>query len=246
VQNDMGAFQAALDRFREALELRRAVGDRSGVVSSMIDLGSVHEADGKLEAAHETFTEALKLAKEIGDRQGQAQVLGRIGEVLLALGRPQEAIESLEKAQEILIALVDRLGQAECSRRLAQACLILGERGAGYGHARRSLDLAEAIGSRVHSGVALRVLAEVAAAGDRIAGVTDVGEAQPRTEGNAEVMFQKAVQMLTELANDLELARTFRAFAAFRERSGAADEAVHLRMRADEIFGRLRGAASSG
>jgi tetratricopeptide (TPR) repeat protein len=247
VQNDMGSFQAALERFREALELRRAVGDRSGVVASMVDLGSVHEADGKLEAAHETFSDALKLAKEIGDRQGQAQVLGRIGEVLLAQGKASEAIDALEKAQEIQIALVDRLGQAECSRRLAQACLVLGDRGAGLAHAKRSLDLAEAIGSRVHAGTALRVLAEVAAAGDMTAGVTDVGEAQPRSEGSdAEELFRKAVHLLGEVANDLELARAYRAFAAFRERSGFPAEAVHLRMRADEIFGRLRGAASPG
>jgi tetratricopeptide (TPR) repeat protein len=244
VQNDMGMFQAALERFREALELRRAAGDRPGVVASMIDLGSVHEADGKLDAARDVFTEALRLAREIGDRQGQAQVLARMGAVELELGRARDAVEALEKAQEIHIAMVDRLGQADVSRRLAEACLVLGDRGAAYGHARRSLDVAEAIGSRVHAGTALRVLAEVAAAGDMTAGVTDVGEAQPRDQGNPEHLFQQAVYVLGEVANDLELARAYRAFAAFRERSGMTEEAVFLRMRADEIFGRLRGAAS--
>ena len=72
-----------------------------------------------------------------------------------------------------------------------------------------------------------------------------VGEARPRRDG-AEELFKRAVQVLGEVANDLELARAYRAFAAFRERSGFAEEAVHLRMRADEIFGRLRGAASPG
>jgi tetratricopeptide (TPR) repeat protein len=246
VQNDMGQFQAALDRFKEALELRRAVGDRPGVVASMTDLGSVHEADGKLDAAHDVFTEALRLAREIGDKQGQAVVLARLGAVELELGRPREAVAALEKAQEIHIALVDRLGQADCSRRLAEACLVLGDRGAAYGHARRSLDVAEAIGSRVHTGTGLRVLAEVAAAGDMTAGITDKGEAQPRDQGDPEHLFQQAVYVLGEVANDLELARAYRAFAAFRERSGKTEEAVFLRMRADEIFGRLRGAASPG
>jgi tetratricopeptide (TPR) repeat protein len=163
--------------------------------------------------------------------------------VLLALGRAREAAESLEKAMEIHVALVDRLGQSETARRLAEVMLVLGDRDAAERHAKLSLDVAEAIGSRQHVGSALRVLAEVAAAGDMTAGITDVGEARPRRDG-AEELFRRAVQVLGEVANDLELARAYRSYAAFRERSGFVEEAVKLRMRADEIFGRLRGAAS--
>jgi tetratricopeptide (TPR) repeat protein len=210
-----------------------------------MDLGKVHEADGKLEAAHEIFGDALKLAKEIGDRQGQAQVLARIGEVLLSLGRHAEAAAALEKANEICVALGDRVGQAECARRLAEASLVRGERDVASAQARRSLELAEAIGSRAHVGAALRVLGEVAAAGDMTAGVTDPGEAKPRTDGAAaDELFREAIRVLGEVQNDLELARAYRAFAAFRERSGFSEDAVKLRIRADEIFGRLRGAAS--
>ncbi len=246
VHHAMGAFQHALDRFREALELRRAVGDRAGVVSSMMDLGGVHEADGKLEAAHEIFGDALKLAREIGDRQGQAQVLVRIGEVLLALGRSAAAVDALEKAQELATLLGDRAGQSECARHLAEAGLVLGDRRGAAEHARRSLELAQAIGSRVHAGAALRMLAEVAAASDMSAGITDRGEAQERGDGGeAEKLFLQALQLLAEVQNDLELARAYRSFAAYRERSGQHAEAVKLRMRADEIFGRLRGAATS-
>jgi tetratricopeptide (TPR) repeat protein len=245
VQLDMGAFAAALERFREALDLRRAIGDRPGVVSSMIDLGAVHEADGKLETAYEVLGDALKLAKEIGDRQGQARVLSRAGEVLLALGQTQEAADALERANELVGALGDKVGQIECARTLAEVSLVLGNRRVALEHARLALELAEKLGSRVHIGTARRVLAEVVAAGDLTAGVTDKGPSEERTAGAGE-LFQSAIRILAEVANDLELARCYRAFASFRERSGDTSEAVSLRLRADEIFGRLRGAASQG
>jgi tetratricopeptide (TPR) repeat protein len=232
VHHDSGAFQPALERFREALDLRREAGDLAGMVSSMCDLGAVHEADGKLDAAHDMLADALKLAREIGDRLGQAHVLGRMGEVLLAMGRTSEAQAALAQADEIVTALGDRMGQAEVARRLAEAALVVGDRLRALEQANRGLDLAQKLGSRVHVGTAQRVLAEVLASGaDAVDG--------------ADAMFRGALQVLTQVRNDLELARTYRAFAAFRERLGHAAEAVQLRMRADEIFGRLRGAASA-
>ena len=243
VQLDLGAFPAALDRFREALELRRAANDRPGVVDSMVDLAMVHEADGKHEAAQEILGDALKLAREIGDRKAQAHVLGRSGEVHLALGRTDLAADALEKANELVTALGDRLGQAECARTLAEVALVRGNRQEALEHAGRALELAEKIGSRVHVGVARRVLGEVVAAGDLQAGTTDRGEARPRYEGAGE-LFEGAIKALSEVSNHLELARCYRSYASFCERVGDPAEATRLRLRADEILGRLRGAAA--
>jgi len=243
VQLDLGAFPAALDRFREALELRRGAADRPGVVESMVDLAMVHGADGKHEAAQEILADALRLAREIGDRQAQAHVLAKAGEVHLALRKTDLAADALEKANELVTTLGDRLGQAECARTLAEVALVRENRQEALDHARRALELAERLGSRVHVGVARRVLAEVMAAGDLVAGETDRGEARPRSEGAGE-LFEGAIKVLVEVSNHLELARCFRAYATFRERSGDAAEAARLRLRADEIFGRLRGASA--
>lgn len=233
VHHDSGQFKAAIDQFREALDLRREIGDRVGVVQSLCDLGAVHEADGNLEAARAIFEEGLRTAKEIGDRFGQALVLGRLGQVELELGRHGEAQGHVQAAQEIAIALGDRLGQAECARRLAELALAQNDVPRAYEHARRALDLADKIGSRVHAGVAQRVMAEVVSAG----GFSDAERQR------AEHHFRAAIEILAALRNELELARCYRAFAGFRERAGQLQEAAKLRMRADEIFGRLRGAA---
>ncbi|HKA89566.1 MAG TPA: tetratricopeptide repeat protein [Haliangiales bacterium] len=227
VLNDSGQFPAALERFREALELRREIGDRAGMVQSMCDLAQVLEADGKLDAALEHLGDALKMARDIGDRFGQAHVLGRQGETLLLRGRTDKAIEALSQAAELATALGDRLGLAAHARRLAEAHLVVGQRERALAEARRALDLAEKLRSRAHVGGAQRVLAEVLSAGH---------------DPEAGAWFERAIQTLEEVRNEIELARCYRAFAAFRERAGDVGEAVRLRMRADEIFARVRGA----
>jgi len=227
VLNDSGAFPAALERFREAHELRREIGDRAGTIQSLCDLAQVLEADGKLDAALEHLGQALKVAREIGDRFGEEAVLGRLGAAMLARGRTDKAIEALSQAAELATALGDRLGQAAGARRLAEAHLVVGQRDRALADARRALDLAEKLRSRPDIGGAQRVLAEVLAAFQ---------------DPEAGAWFERAIQTLSEVHNELELARCYRAFAAVRERGGDATEAVRLRMRADEIFARVRGA----
>jgi tetratricopeptide (TPR) repeat protein len=234
VHHDSGGFAAAMQHFHEALELRRDIGDRPGVVSSMCDLGTVHEGDGKFEAALEIFTDALRLARDIGDRTGESKVLGRLGEVELALGKTAAAVEHLGAALEISQTLGDRLAQAECARRLAEVFLVLGDVVKSYEYARRSLELAQKVGSRVHIGMSQRVLAEVLAAGG--------GSSSESLR--VDDLFRAAMQTLAECHNELELARCYRSLASVRERAGQHADAVHLRMKADEIFGRLHRASA--
>jgi hypothetical protein len=82
-------------------------------------------------------------------------------------------------------------------------------------------------------GTAHRVLAEaVSAAGD-----------SPDLVKTAENHFSRAVQILAGMKNELELAKCYRAFAIFRDKTGHPEDAAKLRRRADEIYGRLHGAA---
>jgi hypothetical protein len=62
----------------------------------------------------------------------------------------------------------------------------------------------------------------------------------------AEQAFRAAIEILAAHKSELELARCYRSYALFRERGGQLAEATKLRGKADEIFGRLRGAAGAG
>lgn len=234
VHHDSGGFKAAIQQFREALDLRRDISDMSGVVASLCDLGGVHSEDGHYDMALELFSEASKIANDIGDKMAQSRVLSRMGECKSAMGRADEAIHHLEEAVDLSTQLGDRVGLSECCRRVAEVHLAAGHVQDARDNAKRALLISESIGSRVHVGTAHRVLAEVEA----------FGELDEGARAQAEEHFGHAVQILAGMKNELELARCYRGFAVFRERCGLLEDAAKLRQRADEIFGRLRGAAS--
>jgi tetratricopeptide (TPR) repeat protein len=234
IHNDRGAFKAAIGQFREALDLRRDIGDLGGVVQSLCDLGGVHTADGGYEMALEMFSEAYNIAREIGDKLARAEVLSRLGECKSAMGRGNEAVEHLIEAIELASELGDQVALAECSRRLAEVYVGLGEYEEAMRHGERALEISEKIGSRAHAASAHRAVAEAISA----AGFSAADQQQ------AEEHFRCAVTILAELSNELELARCYRAFAVFMERTGAVDDAANLSRRADDIFGRLHGAAT--
>lgn len=231
VHHSSGAFKAATRQFREALELRRQIGDLSGVVASLCDLGAVHVADGSYEMALEMFSEAKAIAEDIGDKLALTHVLACLGECLAAVGRGPEAVEQLMEGIGLAGALGHRVGVAECRRRLAEVFLSMGDAAQALDQARQALHISERVGSRAQVGASQRAMAEALAASGR-------------DDAEADKHFRMAIEILAGMKNELELARCYRAFALLRERAGEDAEAQKLRRRADEIFGRLRGAAA--
>jgi tetratricopeptide (TPR) repeat protein len=234
VHRDSGAFKAAVEQFREALDLRRDAGDLQGVVQSLSDLGGVHAEDSNFDMGLDLFREAHKIAVDIGDKLAEAQVLSRLGECEGAIGLSDDAVAHLEQAIRLSTSLSDRVTLSDCERRLAGVYLGMGDAVRAQEHARRALLVGESVESRVHVGTAHRVLGAIIAA----------GEFTPAERPRAEEHFRKAVEILGGIKNELELARCYRAFASFRERSGDPNDAAKLRRLSEEIFGRLRGAAS--
>jgi tetratricopeptide (TPR) repeat protein len=235
VHNDSGAFKAACRQFREALDLRRDINDLSGVVQSLCDLGGVHTADGAYEMALEMFTEAHKISEDIGDKLAQSEVLSRLGECKAAMGRGSEAVEHLLEAISLATLLGHKAAVSECCRRLAEVYIGMGDAAQAYDYAMRALSISEEVGTRVHVGNAHRALAEAIAA---------AGLSSPEQMKRAEEHFRRAVEILAGMKNELELARCYRSFATLCDQIGKPEDAAKLRQRADEIFGRLRGAAS--
>jgi tetratricopeptide (TPR) repeat protein len=235
VHCDSGAFKAAVDQFREALDLRRDIGDMVGVVQSLCDLGGVHAEDGNHEMALELLGEAHAISIEIGDKLSQAHVLSRVGECKAAMGDGQAAVERLQDAIDLATALGDRVALSDCLLRLAEVQIGLGAAREAFEGASRALTIGQAVSSSAHIGRAHCVLAEA----------TWAGGAGHEDKAGAEEHYRQAVEILAGMKNELELARCYRSFALFREQSGDADDAAKLRRRADEIFGRLRGAAAT-
>jgi tetratricopeptide (TPR) repeat protein len=235
VHQNSGAFSLALECFMQALGIRREVKDQVGVVDSLIHLGGAHRAQSDYSKAFELWKEALQLAREIGDRVHEAYLLVNLGEAQLQLGKLSEAEQHLTDATLLSADLGDKRLRADCSRALCEVRLAMGDLDGAEQEAQHAFDMSQRLGLKREMGMALRALAEVAAA-------RGVDEAS-KTKVND--LFRRAIQLFTDLGNDLELARTFASMADFHDRCGQWQDADHFRSSADQIFGRLKGAGQS-
>ncbi len=231
VHHDSGNFNAAIAQFREALDLRRDSNDLVGVVQSLCDLSGVHADDGNHETAIELLTEAGTLAREVGDKQALAEVLSRTGEVKGLMGRGAEATKDLMEAKSLALGHHDRVVLTVTHHRLAQLYLKLGDLESADTEAHAAIEVSLSAGLRAHLGSGFRIKAEVAAAMGR--------------DLDAREDFERAIEILSAVKNEVELARAYQGLAGVRERAQSNEEAQLLRSRAHDIFARLRGAAHS-
>ncbi|MBX7197268.1 MAG: tetratricopeptide repeat protein [Sandaracinaceae bacterium] len=239
VYQDSGRFEAARDAFSEAFALRREIGDRAGIAQTLNNLGSIYQDQGDHLRAQEHYREALDHARAVGDRMRQAVILTNLGETMYRQDRPEQAIETLREAEHLSATLGDRILEGEILRGLAKAHLLLHDVGEAKTLIARSIALFEQAKGKAFLAVGLRTAGEI----EQAAGWGG-GEAHER----ARQLLDRSIQLLEELGNDVELARSCHALASFLELDpdAATDpirvhEIQRLRTRAAEIEDRLHG-----
>ena len=243
VLQDSGEFKPALEAFEQSLVIRREIGDLLGVMATLNNLGTVAQDQRDFPRALALFQEALEVAQQVGDRNRIALVLTNVGEAHYRNGQPGKAIDVLKQAEELCDELGDKLGLAEALRGLGKAYLLQGDLAKARDCIGRAVDLFASVRSKVHLGVALRTLGEITAAG---------GWGAVHTK-SAREYFARSVAIFEQTGNEVELARTFKAFAKFlmNEREYANDEAARkdaqeMDAKAENIFGRLKISALGG
>ncbi len=237
VHHDAGDFKSALTDFQQSLAIRREIGDLVGVVLSLNNLGTVARDLGDYDQALKLFGEAQEVAKEVSDRNRLALILTNIGETYYSAGQASKAIDVLSQAQELCDELGDKLGLAEALRGLGKAFMLQGDLTRARDCIGRAVDLFASVRSKVHLGSALRTLGEITAAG---------GWGAAHTK-SAREYYARSVAIFEQTGNEIELARTYRAYARFlrtepefSDDDDAEIEAQQMQQRADEILQRLR------
>lgn len=66
IHHQLGGYQQAVDRYRQAASLFHATGERNSEAACLICLGDSHHSAGQPDAAHEVWTRALALTDELG------------------------------------------------------------------------------------------------------------------------------------------------------------------------------------
>ena len=234
---DHGDTQRARKAFEASLELRRKNSDRIGISEALTNLGCLEQDRNDWDGALELFEEAYAWAEQVGERNRVAVLLTHIGTTHYHRGETDLAIQVLQQAEELCDELGNRLHLAEAWRGLAKAFLLQGELKRARENVKRAVDLFGQVRSKPHLAIALRTLAEVTAAG-------------AWGEGHEEKVldyFTRSINLCKELGNELEVARSYRAFSKFalenpyyRANPDILREAETLNDMASEIFERHR------
>jgi tetratricopeptide (TPR) repeat protein len=229
VEAQMGRLGLAQQSFEAALSISQATKDPHGIVFTLLDLGALTREAGHPKLAHNLLSQARGVSRTMGDRLTECHLALQIGDCLLAQGEHAAAEKEMRAAKVIAQKFGARRLLAESDRGLAEINLALGDFLAARDHAAWAAGEAEKMGAAPLVGTALRVLGTALAAG--APGDSDRG-------GPREV-FDRAIELLGSSGAELELGRTFAAYADFEERIGRHEAAERLR---DRAFGIRRSA----
>ncbi|MBW3551016.1 MAG: tetratricopeptide repeat protein, partial [Proteobacteria bacterium] len=97
----LGQTSDAAEQYRKAVELRRAVGNRRGVATSLRNLAGVQSLTGRFDQAAENLEQARALYTELGDREGLAAIENEIGLLAEERGDYPGALEAFRRALQI-------------------------------------------------------------------------------------------------------------------------------------------------
>ena len=266
-----GAFGHALDFHRQALTIRRALGERRSIALSLANIGRVHHDTGNFKAAINQFREALDLRRDIGDLVGIVQSLCDLGGVHAEDGNHELALELLGEARTMAVEIGDKLALADVLSRAGEVKSAMGRGEEAVKDLSDAKGIAAALGDRVALATAHQRLAHVQlqlgnleAADVEAHAAVAVSEAvglrvhigcgyRVKAEvaaalgqyALAEDDFRRAIDILAAVKHEVELARAYQGLAGVKDRAGMAAEALKLRTRAADIFNRLRGAAAT-
>jgi tetratricopeptide (TPR) repeat protein len=117
----------ALHHAKQALQLYRAAGHRSGQAYALNCIGWDHTVLGNPERGLASCIHALTLQREIGDRRGQAATLDSLGYAYHHLREYPQANAYYEQATALYHELADQHSQADTLTRLGDTLQAAGD-----------------------------------------------------------------------------------------------------------------------
>jgi tetratricopeptide (TPR) repeat protein len=136
----LGQTVDAEEQYRKAVELRRALGDRRGVASSLRNLAQMSMIRGHFDESKAQLQEARGLFEALGDAGGIAAVDNEIGLLAEERGRYPEALDAFRLALHGREQLDDRQGVAESLNNIGFAHYQLGAYDSAQVFWKQSLD----------------------------------------------------------------------------------------------------------
>lgn len=157
-----GFYEAAHTEFREARGLSEELDDRSGIATSLGNIGLVARRQGDFEAAREYHEDSLDISEDLDDQSGIAKSLNSLGAVAHEQGDFETARGYYEDSLAIREELGDRSGIATCLNNLGLVAQEQSDFEAAQEYHEDSLAIREELGDRSDIAASLNSLGWVA------------------------------------------------------------------------------------
>lgn len=114
IHDVMNNYRRAIDYYKEALNIARAINDERNKEVSLGNLGNVYRRLGNVKNAFIYYQQALEIARKISDLTNEGAYLANIGLTYFHLGQTHKAIEYLEQALDIARKIGNRHAESIC------------------------------------------------------------------------------------------------------------------------------------
>ncbi|MFE9245041.1 ATP-binding protein [Nocardiopsis sp. NPDC006938] len=146
---------------RNALRLRRDLGDELGEAMSFNALGLAHLREHRLDEAREDFERSLDIARRLGERRWEGIALGNLADALLDSGDLHESVALAEEAVTIHRETGNRMSEFAGLACLGAAWRELGSTERALSYVQDALDAARELENPAREGFALLELGQV-------------------------------------------------------------------------------------
>ena len=222
VYSDSGDWRRAYECYTKSLNFFRRIGDRGYMGMVLNNLGHLHKERGELDLAETHFREALKLERGIGDLRNAGVSLVNLGDTLMRARRLPEALSVAQEGIAIFESIPFREGAVEPFKVMGEILLEMGDRDGAEKALREAEIRASAAGNQSALAAAYRAFSRLHQSGGNL--------------DRAEEFAERAVGMLDERTNRLEIARARAQRAAVLRDQGREEEASRIVEEVGQIF----------
>ena len=209
-----GDFDSARTRFEEALAIRRALGDQTGIASSLNNLALIEDEQANYACAEALHAESLAIRRQLGDQYEIAMSLNNLGAVAYMQADYARAAALWDESLAIRRALGSKHGIATALHNLGSVAQELGQHARAEALHAESLQLHRELGDKRGVALSLNKLGEVA---------SDQGEYSRAAECHEESLL-----IVRELGDKRSLIDCFESIADLAASSAHAERAICL------------------
>ncbi|MCZ7392811.1 MAG: tetratricopeptide repeat protein [Candidatus Methanoperedens sp.] len=108
----IGKYDEALDKYNQSLEIKKKLGDHSGISATLHQIAMIHETKGDYDEALDKYNQSLEISKKLGDQRRIAYTLIHIANIHERKGEFDKALDKYNQSLEIKRKLDDHRGIA--------------------------------------------------------------------------------------------------------------------------------------